>query len=96
MIKDATEIGQLIDMTIGDFIGYVMTKNFSECGGVVSLLEIELGRIRIARTKLTDFEEELLDYVNTFVVEQKIIDRLLLTETIKKSKGVDLSIFQTT
>lgn len=33
-------------------------------------------------------------YVSTFVIEQKIIDRISAVKRFKKTKGIDLSIFK--
>jgi hypothetical protein len=92
----AVEIGQLIDAKPTEVVTYANELTYAECNGIVKLLEIELQRIILGRKQITNsprHENWLKDYTTTFVVEQKILDRLDLVTSVKIAKGVPLNVF---
>ena len=94
-----TEVGHLIDANIVDYITYINELTFSECNHTKKLLEMELHRTGLSRQKLLGQMEQgidkIKDYITTFVVEQKILDRLEIAESVRRAKGIEPAIFTT-
>lgn len=88
------EIGDIIDANILDFLSYLKDRNFNEANNLKQLLENELFRLRQARVVyakqlVKDTKEENLAYfIATYVLEQKILDRIELTSKYKQLKDV--------
>lgn len=88
------EIGDIIDANILDFLFYLKDRNFNEANNLKQLLENELFRLRQARVVyakqlVKDMkEEDLARFISTYVLEQKILDRIELTSKYKQSKDV--------
>ena len=55
-----TDIGQLIDMEIVNFIEYMEHISFSEIVTTVKMLEMELGRVSVLKIIFTKEWKELL------------------------------------
>jgi hypothetical protein len=96
VIGTAVDIGQIIDAKPTEVVTYVNELTYAECNGIVKLLEMELQRVSLGRKQITNsprHENWLKDYTTTFVVEQKIIDRLDIVTSVKIAKGVPLNVF---
>ena len=100
-MTNITDIGQLIDMGIVNFIEYMEHISFSEVISSLKMLEMELGRVSILKdniykgmeraTENTDsIEHDKLNskFIQTYVVEQKIKDRIDLAKHYARRKGV--------
>ena len=96
-----TDVGQLIDMEIVNFIEYMEHISFSEIVTTVKMLEMELGRVSILKDNIykgieraienTDsIEHDKLsrEFIQTYVAEQKIKDRIDIAKDYARRKGV--------
>lgn len=95
-IKDA---GGLIDLGIVDYISYVGSLSFSEANSTAKMMEMELGRVYLIRDQLYNQMENHLndpvkhdelsrEFVQTYIAEQKIKDRIELAKKYVQLKGV--------
>lgn len=88
------EIGEIIDANILDFLSYLKDRSFNEANNLKQLLENELFRVRQARVVyakqlVKDMkEEDLFHFIATYVLEQRILDRIELTSKYKQFKDV--------
>lgn len=94
-----TDVGQLIDMGIVNFIEYVEHISFSKALTTVKMLEMELGRIVLLKEAIYEGMENLVDdpvehnrlsreFIQTYVAEQKIQDRIDIAKDYARRKGV--------
>ena len=96
-----SDIGVVIDMGIVDFLEYMSKASFSEANGLCKMLEVELGRVGLVRQDLHNKMEMSIQnvdpvqhdklsrqFVMTYVVEQKIKDRIDLAKRYMFLKGV--------
>lgn len=96
---DITDVGQLIDIGIVNFIGYMKRFSFSETVSTVKMLEMELGRTSILKDNIYEGMSNLVDdpeehdrlsreFIQTYVVEQKIQSRIDIGKDFARRKGV--------
>jgi hypothetical protein len=94
-----SNVGGLIDLGIVDYIAYVGSLSFSQANSTAKMLEMELGRIAIIRdqiykgmeTSINDpvkHDELSREFVQTYIAEQKIKDRIELAKKYVQIKGV--------
>lgn len=96
-----TDVGQLIDMEIVNFIEYMEHISFSKLITTVKMLEMELGRVSILKDNIYKEMERAIEntdsiehdklnrkFIQTYVVEQKIKDRIDLAKHYARRKGV--------
>lgn len=94
-----TDVGQLIDMGIVNFIEYMEHISFSEIVTTVKMLEMEQGRVVLLKEAIYEGMENLVDdpveydrlireFIQTYVAEQKIQDRIDLAKHYARRKGV--------
>lgn len=98
-MTNITDVGQLIDMGIVNFIEYMEHISFSEIVTTVKMLEMELGRVVLLKETIYEGMENLVDdpvehdrlsreFIQTYVVEQKIKDRIDIAKDYARIKGV--------
>ena len=100
-MTNITDIGQLIDMGIVNFIEYMEHISFSEVISSLKMLEMELGRVSILKDNIYKGMERAIEntdsiehdklnrkFIQTYVVEQKIKDRIDLAKDYARRKGV--------
>jgi len=100
-MTNITDVGQLIDMGIVNFIEYVEHISFSEIVTTVKMLEMELGRVSILkdniykRMKIAIENEDSIEhdklskeFIQTYIAEQKIQDRIDIAKDYARRKGV--------
>jgi hypothetical protein len=100
-MTNITDIGQLIDMGIVNFIEYMEHISFSEVISSLKMLEMELGRVSILKDNIYKGMERAIEntdsiehdklnskFIQTYVVEQKIKDRIDLAKYYARRKGV--------
>lgn len=103
MEQEITNIQDIIDLSIVEFIEFIMSNTFSYNNSMSKLLDVELVRVQLLRHAVyTDMEqarlsENLSDYdtfrrnfVSTFIQEQRILDRLEIIKEKLKSSGIKL------
>lgn len=94
-----TDVGQLIDTGIVNFIEYMEHISFSETVTTVKMLEMELGRAVLLKETIYEGMENLVDdplehdrlsreFIQTYLVEQKIQDRIDIGKEYARRKGV--------
>lgn len=96
-----TDVGQLIDMGIVNFIEYMELISFSEIVTTVKMLEMELGRVSILKDniykgiKIAIENEDPIEhnklskeFIQTYIAEQKIQDRIDIAKDYARRKGV--------
>lgn len=100
-MTNITDVGQLIDMGIVNFIEYMEHISFSEIVTTVKMLEMELGRVSILKDNIYKGMERAIEntdsiehgklnskFIQTYVVEQKIKDRIDIAKDYARIKGV--------
>lgn len=98
-MTNITDVGQLIDMGIVNFIEYLGHISFSEVISSLKMLEMELGRVVLLKEAIYEGMENLVDdpvehdrlsreFIQTYVVEQKIKDRIDIAREYVRRKGV--------
>lgn len=98
-MTNITDVGQLIDMEIVNFIEYMEHISFSEIVTTVKMLEMEQGRIVLLKEAIYEGVENLVDdpveynrlsreFIQTYVAEQKIQDRIDIAKEYARRKGV--------
>lgn len=101
MIMDS--IDQLIDANIVDAVEFIAEVKFSEANILTKSLEMELGRVRIMRDEIHSKMESSIDsmdseeydnlsreFVKTYVIEGKILDRIDLCKKTMERKGIKM------
>lgn len=101
MLKEVKDVGDLIDMRIVNFIEYMEHISFSEIVTTVKMLEMELGRVSVLKDNIYKGIERAIEnedskecdklgrkFIQTYVVEQKIKDRIDLAKHYARRKGV--------
>jgi hypothetical protein len=96
-----TDVGQLIDMEIVNFIEYMEHISFSEALTTVKMLEMELGRVSILKDNIYKGMERAIEnedsiehdklskeFIQTYMAEQKIQDRIDIAKDYARRKGV--------
>mgnify|MGYP001154405699 CR=1 FL=1 len=94
-----TDVGQLIDMGIVNFIEYMEHISFSQVVATIKMLEMEQGRIVLLKEAIYEGMENLADdlvehnrlsreFIQTYVAEQKIQDRIDIAKEYARRKGV--------
>lgn len=98
-MTNITDVGQLIDIGIVNFIEYMEHISFSETVSTVKMLEMEQGRTVLLKEAIYEGMENLVDdpvehdrlsreFIQTYVVEQKIQDRIDIAKEYARRKGV--------
>ena len=98
-MTNITDVGQLIDTGIVNFIEYMEHISFSEIVSTVKMLEMELGRTSILKDNIHEGMSNLVDdpeehdrlsreFIQIYIVEQKIQDRIDIAREYVKRKGV--------
>ncbi len=98
-MTNITDVGQLIDMRIVNFIEYMEHISFSEIVTTVKMLEMEQGRVILLKEAIYAGMENLVDdpvehnrlsreFIQTYVAEQKIQDRIDIAKDYARRKGV--------
>lgn len=101
-IKPET-IGDYIDLPIVQFIEKCTLKSFAELNGMLQLMEAEqieicalreseakkMGTISGAGETGKEYELAFTAFLTTFVLEQKIVDRIEVLKHLKQMKGVE-------
>ena len=100
-MTDINDIGDLIDIGIVNFIEYMEHQTFGEVVSTVKMLEMELGRASIIKDNLYVAMERAIENVNleehdklsrefiqAYVVEHKIQDRIDIGKDYARRKGV--------
>ena len=100
-MTNITDVGQLIDMGIVNFIEYMEHISFSEIVTTVKMLEMELGRVSILKDNIYKGIERAIEnvdskehdklsreFIQTYVAEQKIKDRIDIAKDYARRKGV--------
>ena len=99
MLKEIKDVGDLIDMRIVNFIEYMEHISFSEVVSTLKMLEMELGRTSVLKDNIYAGMENLVDdpeeldrlsreFIQTYVAEQKIQDRIDIAKEYAGRKGV--------
>ena len=99
MLKEIKDVGDLIDMRIVNFIEYMEHISFSEIVSTLKMLEMEQGRVVLLKEAIYEGMENLVDdpeeldrlsreFVQTYVAEQKIQDRIDIAKDYARRKGV--------
>jgi hypothetical protein len=93
--KKLKNIGQIIDMQINDVITNALELPLNSDRDIKKLLEIELGRVQFGRgnlekkvvgTKFDLKDKNIITYMNLFLMEQKITDRLQIFTLVVEDK----------
>ena len=100
-MTNITDVGDLIDIGIVNFIEYMEHISFSELVVIVKMLEMELGRTSVLKDviyidmeraieSVDSIEHDKLSrkFVQTYVMEQKIKDRIDIAKDYARRKGV--------
>lgn len=100
-MTNITDVGDLIDMGIVNFIEYMEHISFSEIVTTVKMLEMELGRISILKDNIYKGIERAIEnadsiehnrlnkeFIQTYIAEQKIQDRIYMAKDYARRKGV--------
>lgn len=100
-MTNITDVGQLIDMEIVNFIEYMEHISFSEVISSLKMLEMELGRVSILKDNIYKGMEIAIEnedsikhdklsreFIQTYVAEQKIQDRIDIAKEYARRKGV--------
>ena len=100
-MTNITDIGDLIDIGIVNFIEYMEHISFSETVTTVKMLEMELGRTSVLKDNIYKGMERAIEnvdsiehdklsrkFVQTYVAEQKIKDRIDIAREYARRKGV--------
>jgi len=99
MFKEVKDVGDLIDMKIINFIEYMEHISFSEIISSLKMLEMEQGRVVLLKEAIYEGMENLVDdpvehnrlsreFIQTYVAEQKIQDRIDIAKDYARRKGV--------
>ena len=99
MLKEVKDVGDLIDMGIVNFIEYMEHISFSEVISSLKMLEMEQGRVVLLKEAIYEGMENLADdlvehdrlsreFIQTYVAEQKIQDRIDIAKDYTRRKGV--------
>ena len=99
MLKEIKDVGDLIDMRIVNFIEYMEHISFSEIVSTLKMLEMEQGRVVLLKEAIYEGMENLVDdpeeldrlsreFIQTYVAEQKIQDRIDIAKDYARRKGV--------
>ena len=100
-MTNITDVGQLIDIGIVNFIEYMEHISFSETVTTVKMLEMELGRTSVLKDNIYKGMERAIEnvdsiehdklsreFIQTYVAEQKIKDRIDIAREYVRRKGV--------
>lgn len=100
-MTNITDVGQLIDMEIVNFIEYMEHISFSAIVTTVKMLEMELGRVSILKDNIYKGIERAIEnedskerdklgreFIQTYIAEQKIKDRIDIAKHYARRKGV--------
>ena len=100
-MTNITDVGDLIDIGIVNFIEYMEHIPFSDTVTTVKMLEMELGRTSVLKDNIYKGMERAIEnvdsiehdklsreFIQTYVVEQKIKDRIDLAKDYARRKGV--------
>jgi len=101
MLKEVKDVGDLIDMGIVNFIEYMEHISFSEIVTTVKMLEMELGRVSVLKDNIYKGMERAIEnadliehnrlnreFIQTYIAEQKIQDRIYIAKDYARRKGV--------
>lgn len=101
MLKEIKDVGDLIDMKIINFIEYMEHISFSEIISTLKMLEMELGRVSVLKDNIYKGIERAIEnvdskerdklsseFIQTYVAEQKIKDRIDIAKDYARRKGV--------
>jgi hypothetical protein len=97
MPKSVSQVGQLIDMTPEEFVGYCKGINYGELMSIKILLELEYQRIELTKNGLIQSINEGTEskalikpmLEGLYVAMQKVEDRCVAIEETRKGKGIN-------